>query len=357
MKYRSFSFWVCVLLLCFTLYNLVVWEAFTGELLTGTKCVGGDLARLGYIPWARICRQNEDTLPQRHIEAADFTGGTVDVITIGDSFSNGGGGGKNRYYQDYLATRNNFTVLNIPQLKDIDKINTLSILNNNGYLDRLQPRFVLLECAEKMCLQDLPGSIDFELSITTSEFSKHETVNYKDFPPTDNTQLFKVDFFSEANLKFARNSLLYNFSANAFGSPVYKAKLSKPFFSTSDPELLLFHVSDIKDRKQYSVDNITRFHDYLNTLSDRLRAKGITLVFMPCVDKYNLYSEYLLDNPYPKSNFFEVFGKLPHRFKYIDTKDILRKELAKGEKDIYYADDTHWSWKASQRIFTDVRFP
>jgi hypothetical protein len=39
----------------------------------------------------------------------------------------------------------------------------------------------------------------------------------------------------------------------------------------------------------------------------------------------------------------------------IDTKDILARSLEKGELDLYHQDDSHWSWKASEAIFSTVR--
>jgi hypothetical protein len=40
----------------------------------------------------------------------------------------------------------------------------------------------------------------------------------------------------------------------------------------------------------------------------------------------------------------------------IDTKAILYKAIEEGELDLFHQDDTHWTWKASQRIFSSVRF-
>lgn len=77
---------------------------------------------------------------------------------------------------------------------------------------------------------------------------------------------------------------------------------------------------------------------------------------MPCVDKYNLYSNYIINNPYPRSIFFEELRKLPKRYHLIDTKAILTEEVRKGEKDVFYADDTHWSWKASKKVFETIKF-
>jgi len=77
---------------------------------------------------------------------------------------------------------------------------------------------------------------------------------------------------------------------------------------------------------------------------------------MPSVDKYNLYSRFIVDNPYPDSRFFEELRKLPKRYVFIDTKKLLLGELERGEKDLFYPDDTHWSWKAPKRIFSEIRF-
>ena len=35
---------------------------------------------------------------------------------------------------------------------------------------------------------------------------------------------------------------------------------------------------------------------------------------------------------------------------FINTKQILREMLAEDEMDVYWQDDTHWSWKAQQRV-------
>jgi len=38
-------------------------------------------------------------------------------------------------------------------------------------------------------------------------------------------------------------------------------------------------------------------------------------------------------------------------YKFIDTKKILTRMIDNNITDVYYSDDTHWSWKASQEIF------
>ncbi len=89
-----------------------------------------------------------------------------------------------------------------------------------------------------------------------------------------------------------------------------------------------------------------------NHLSDLLTSKKIQLFVMIAADKYDLYSEYIQNNKYPKNHFFDITQPLTKRYIFIDTKSILSNTLKK-ERDIYFADDTHWSNKASIKIFHD----
>jgi hypothetical protein len=91
-------------------------------------------------------------------------------------------------------------------------------------------------------------------------------------------------------------------------------------------------------------------------LADKLTTKGVKLYFMPCADKYDIYSKFIINNKYPQNQFFEKLRPLQKRYTLIDTKALLSKELDKGIKDIYYFDDAHWSWKASETIFKQVKF-
>jgi len=344
-------------LLCYGFFNLLTWNLFTARLINDVDCPGGDLTRMAYISGSKTCRQYENDLPLKHIKHDKFLGQKVDMLIIGDSFSYGGGGGKNSYYQDYIASINNFSVFHIPQYKGLDKIRTISILNNNGYLDKIKPRFVLIEYSEKFCFTDFSDKINFDESISEKELEGYETIKYDQKTDLVDNKLIRLDFFSNANYKLVRNRILYHLSDNAYFSQVYKAKLDRQFFSAKNADVLLFFDADIKNRKKYNVDNITKLNDCLNVLSERLAAKGIRLYFMPCVDKYNLYSKYIIGNRYPESNFFEELRKFPKRYEFIDTKEILRKELENGVMDLYYADDTHWSWKASKKVFETVAFP
>jgi hypothetical protein len=355
MIYRKFLYWTCTALAAYLLFNLIIWKLFTSDMIANPDCVCGDMTHLAYIMGSMTCRMIKNDLPIRHLEIGDYNGQKIDMVTIGDSFSNGGGTGRNSYYQDYIASTNGFNVLNIPQFRDIDKITTVSILNNNGFLDRLKTKYVLIEYAEKESSKNSPKEIDLEKKYSERELKKYETVSYDQKREYDN-RIIKFDFISQANFKHVWNNIFYSFSEKAPGCSVFRVKLKGDYFTAKNSDILLFHKDDISGIRRTNNELILQLNNKLNILSDKLAAKGIKLYFMPCADKYNLYSKYIIGNKYPKSIFFEEFRKLPKRYGFIDTKAILLKEVENGEKDLYYADDTHWSWKASKKIFECVTF-
>jgi len=345
MNYKHFALSFIVLLAFFTGGNYFVWKCWTEDLLSDSQYQGGDLARMGYVNTSKHNRKSIDDLPRRHVELANYAGGKVDIVTIGDSFSNGGAGGKNRYYQDYIATLNGMEVLNIPPYKDIDPLSTISIMLNSGVLDSMHPSYVIVSMHEWGYMPALASPVDFSTSLDRESIKRLRPMDYNAPHPV-------VNFINNGNVKFLLNKLLYRFSDHTFVSRVYKRKLSQPLFSTPDDSSLLFLRMKITSDDQA----LLALNDNLNRLAGRLSKNGITLVFMPCVDKFTLYSEFLINNPYPVSTFFEDISKLQKHYQFINTKNILMGQLKKGEKDIFYADDTHWSWKASEAIFRKHSF-
>ncbi len=341
----------------FVAMNYLIWKGAT-ELLLTKKYDGGDLARMGYLPGFKENRKKSDDLPVRHLEMKEFRGQRVDVLTIGDSFSQGGGEGRNSFYQDYLATTNNFTVLNVYPYETGDlvagfsPVSTLSVLYNSGYLDLIRPRYVLLESVERHCV------LRFALPFTFAQTDSIASVSkYYAEKSIDLNYLPKVGFINEGNFKFIYYNFMYLFSDNAFRRLVYRENLDRPLFSGGESSSIIFHGEDLLGLCFVSRENVRALNNNLNRLSDILAAKGIRLVFMPVVDKYDLYSGFILRNPYPKNTFFEELRPLPRRYMLIDTKAILLRELQKGEKDIFYSDDTHWTWRASKTVFENVKFP
>jgi hypothetical protein len=349
-EYKKYTFRFVAFLLFFIAANAVIWKCWTEKILSA-EYKGGDLARMGYLPDSKLLRQNFDDLPLRHIEDTEYQGQPIRVVTIGDSFSNGGGGGKNRYFQDYIASVNHANVLNIEPYQSQNILELVVTLLQNGYLEKVRPKYLVFSASEKFCVEKYALGIDFSNKANSNRIGSLQRMGYNSTATGPG-----VTFMNEGNVKFLLNTFLYHFSDRAFFSKTFTRELSVPLFTAKDPRKLLFYRDDIKKIALSTPRTVSLLNDNLNTVADMLREKGIKFYFMPCVDKYNLYSSFIVNNPYPPSTFFEELRKLPKRYTLIDTKALLLKELKKGEKDIFYPDDTHWSWKASEKIFNMVRF-
>lgn len=125
-------------------------------------------------------------------------------------------------------------------------------------------------------------------------------------------------------------------------------------FTAKDPYSLLFYKDTIKYNESITSEKIQIVNENLNRLCLQLKSKGIKLYFMPAVDKLNLYSKYIIDNKYGQSTFFKQLRPMKKEYELIDTKSILEKEIDRGVKDIFYSDDTHWSYKASETIAKSI---
>ena len=174
------------------------------------------------------------------------------------------------------------------------------------------------------------------------------TINLKKSIVQFDTSL--IDIFNSIFSKSDKNevSVINNLNLNAFvynmkfklkgygkmAPHVYREHLNKDFFSTEASRDLLFYDEDLKYLKLESDDNIKLMNKNFNTLAKALAKRNIKLIFMPAVDKYNLYSPYIISNTYQKSIFFEYLDSLPKDYIFINTKKIpVRK--SSGQSDRY----------------------
>lgn len=342
-KYLKIFFFLNIVFIGF---HFVIWNLFTKQFFEVPKNFSvGDLGRMSYLEGSIFIRENIQNLHFKHTNYEENT--QADILTIGDSFSNGGGGGTNNFYQDYIATNNNLKVMNI-QPSSYGFIETILILNSNGILDRLKPKAIILQSVERSAIPRYSKYIDWNIGEKdkSTDFlkAKYLRKNPKPF------------FINNLNYNALLYSILYSYDDNAFFSKVYTAELTKNLFSCQDKNKLLFYYEDIQNIPLSTEQSIKLLNENLNKLQSILSKKNIKLYFMPTVDKYNLYSKYIINNQYPSSKFFEILRPMQKDYYFIDTKMILTNMLENNISDVYYSDDTHWSYKASQKIFNTVKF-
>ncbi|PHS39561.1 MAG: hypothetical protein COB07_05780 [Sulfurovum sp.] len=337
------------------LYHLFVYSFFSSKIIAvKPPMYVGDLARLSYQIDSIKLKKSENTLPRQHLEGAEYKGQKIDVLTIGDSFSNGGGGGKNGFYQDYIASINDFNVLNIRRFSftgnSVSK--TFFALYNSGLLNEISPRIVLLSIGSR----DMVPRFGIELDWEFSPDSQTILEEMKEMKPQDlaTHQLKDIPIVNAANFKLPYYTLFYRFMPCL--KQVCKLPLEASLFTVrADKEILVYRKS-LKDLWMNTPENVASVNANLNRIARLLELKGIKLYFMPAVTKYDLYSDFIKNNPYPKDPLFDLLEPLKKEYTLINTKEILLPLLREGEKDVYHADDTHWSSKASEEIFMRTAF-
>ncbi len=337
-------------MIIFLFFSFTMWKLYVDKVNPSGEDGVGDLASMSYYIGLSLPRKKIRDLEKKHISFSDFNHSKVDMLVVGDSFSNGGGNGRNTYYQDYIATYNNLKVLNILQLPKTDNfIETIVLLANSGYLKKLDVKHVFLQSVQRESLERFTKDMNFDLN-STEDLHKVVTSVYDIYnPKVQDKQKIRVI----NNLNF--NAFLYNikFKLHGYGQieDYYIEKINQNLFSSKISDELMFYKDDIEKLQHENDENIMKMNDNFNKLADLLLKQNIQLSVMINVDKYNLYSKYIISHEYQKSIFFEKLRELPQKYQFIDTKKILSKELENGVKDIYYPDDTHWSYKAMEVVF------
>lgn len=347
-KFTKIIFFIITL---FVFYNLIIWNFYTKKLLNHSdkNVTSGDLSRMGYLSQYSFERKNEFTLNNLHLNHNYDKKKDIDILTIGDSFSNGGANGLNKYYQDYLSTQCNCNVLNINKLKNTNNyIESIFYLLHSGFLKNKNIKYIIVESTERKVIERFSGDNSFEKSLLKLDINRYiPNVTINDYLP-------QISFINNGNFKYLFYKLGYLISSNAFISKVYVEKLDKKYFSHKRGNKLLFYYRDISSVKNSTDENIKKVNDNFNLLSQKLSTQNIKLIFMPVVNKLNLYYEKIENkDSYPKSQFFEKLRKLKKDYIFIDTKKILKSYLDK-EKDLFYLDDTHWSYKSSEIISKEI---
>lgn len=335
----------------FVALNAAVWWLFTGKILARHgDAITGDLARIGYIPDLVHPRTNQTNLPRRHIDSGGYHGQALDMVTIGDSFSQGGSGGPNRYYQDHMATEMAWSILNLQDPPaSRGPIETAAALAGSGFLRQAHVRYVLIETTQRKIIERLSDPVHLVTRLGREQLEDFYRFG-SDKEPDFNFALPETSFINNGNFKYLAYRALYPFDDCAFISDSCRVQLDSRLFSIGSGDEMLYYAKDERSLKRHTPENVARLNTTLNALAARLRDDGVTLIFMPAVSKYDLYRDHFKDDRKPRDSFFELLRQQRRDYLLLDTKAILGAGIEAGEQDIFYVDDTHWATRASERI-------
>ena len=209
----------------------------------------GDLARLGYIynnpsPSSDITAQYKP-LEEKYIRIseADLNQNIkVDILTIGDSFSEQGIMG----YQNILANKG-VSVGHVDRfLSEENPIQVLIELINSDFFDRIKTECIVLQVVERSVVQRT-SKLSFAQSKNIDSIKK-QIQEHKEKLKTTNSEVSsqKLEFFSDTTVKIPLFNFQYLFLNRPLHSDVYRFKSNTNLLFSNNPEDLLFYKDDIK---------------------------------------------------------------------------------------------------------------
>lgn len=298
--------------------------------------VTGDIGRLAFIPFGHEYDDSlEKDFPQEQVFTTVFDidalhNSRCDVITIGDSFSERGRDG----YQNYLALKG-LKVVNAGRYLYYSPVTFAYEMMNLGVIDSTNASVLIVECVERAIDEFFTG-FDPKDELVAASKGKDKLVGSP----------------NEWSLLRVRDFIVYN--SGIMTPPIIKKELSRDLFTSDHPSTLYFYIDDIKTIHINS-SHVPIIQSTFKALLDKAQEKHLTLILLVPTDKYDLYQQYIVDNPYPpkevNNTIKSILNNDPH---VVLAKDYLQPLVDSGEKDVYLYNDTHWSYKAASVVADEV---
>lgn len=291
------------------------------------KNISGDIGWLGYIPFGEY--NVNCNIPDKNRIVSCYSIDELknaEIISIGDSFNKYGGAGS---FSNYIGNELNCDIyrmqLTMSNYKLVD-----SLIAANSFPNC---KVLILESAERALIYRLNyGNPDGKLT-----FDKKDEITDDDWK----TLLTINDFNS-----FLRESVNYN-------NPINSVKLDGQYFSCDYCPNKLFFLDSRNDSelgfKNIKGDEYITAKENLMNIKSNIESKGIKMIFVVAADKYDMYYDYTTNNKYGKNPTLDYFSDIDSTF-FVNSKSILKPYLDKGVKDVYLANDTHWSPVAAEII-------
>lgn len=278
----------------------------------------GDLGNLGLIHFDESYRRDFDYQKADTSQTFYYNSATellkqkkADILVIGDSFAH-------TLFQDYLSENCEINIATLYHKLDIEALVILTTLLSKSSAQ--VPKLIIVESVERRFASRLS-------KIRLDTVLELDSIYYK---PNH-----KPKSYIEKAQDFYKKKI-------GMDKSVYNVKLRRDLFTCKGSEgNLYFYPEDLFASANYNI--ISKSVENLELLHNYALANGVFLIYMVAADKYDVYQEFIVDNPYNTNDILSKgnpFDSLPY---FINTKYVLTEAAENGVKDIYWADDTHWS--------------
>ena len=312
----------------------------------------GDLSKLGYLTNSdydfRILFKKEYQQPNNVNYISEINLDTInnfDFLVVGDSFSDQGC----IAYQNYLTNLSGDKILYYDRFLHNNPLETVHGLLNGDLFNKIKLKYTIIQSVERKFAErgkNVNKKVSILIKSIKEKIRKSKIIEIK--------QTEEKEFFTKAIFRFPLYNLNYNFDDNAFFSPVYKVETKTKLFTNINKELLFTEIDLIALKDNNSKVAVNTLNNELNDIANRLKTKEISLIVLPCPDKFDFYYDHILEKKkYTRPLFFNFLQDLPKDYLYVNSKKCLT-EKSKNHKDLYFYDDTHWSPKSAKFIASEI---
>lgn len=266
----------------------------------------------------------------------------AEIISIGDSFSQGGISG----YQNFLGHILNTKVSNF-RFKNARPENTAYTLLKKNLIPKC--KILIVESVERAFIKSLSDEFFIFDNIQEKEIITKKQENIFDYFDNKDLEIRHFDFDIKALTSFYKNKLsltkkykLLYLKEDMFTSKSYSKSLYIYDNINGDGDSELSFKTLSKEQIDIAKNNFL-------VLIDEAQKHNIHIIYLIPTNKYDLYYNYIENNPYPQDSSFDYFEEFDTTI-FINTKKILLPYLHQGVKDIYRVNDTHWSIIAAQIV-------
>lgn len=301
--------------------------------------LSGDLGQLGKLKLSRDYSEAFSSPRFDSLMVSRYREGdpAARILTVGDSFSQQGMNG----YQNFLAHSIGDTISNLVVRRGdwMSPEQGVADLLNRGFFDNHpEIEVVILETVER----EFPWRWD---KIETDRQAAESPVLDPSLDnPHEEKPLTVQNYLSTI---FRQGSDWLRLTAGLDKSPVKHVELKDEYFTLPGHESELYFYQDDLVFTDLEDAEIRKFAGNMRTLQRRLAEKGVTLVCLIAPDKYELYQHYAVDGRYPYRPLGERLMALDSLEFVVNPLPQLTAALRAGEKDLFMADDTHWSYKSA----------
>lgn len=332
---------------------LPVWAVLVATVLYISLYVSprmsGDIGRLACIPFGfeydRMLDESalKDTFFLTVNHPSELKRVRTTVLTVGDSFSQMGRIG----YQNYLGQQG-VDVVNMHLEPHQNPLQEAYNLLDRGLIDSTTVRTLIVENVER----------DFELNANAFRINSVAAAEVTEpLEVAEPEEAASTGSSTNWSVERARNLILFK---TGYKSPVFTATLATDLFTSDEPRTLYFYHDDIDQGVSIAPASEEKIRQVWQLLLQKATERGIHLVLLIAVDKYDAYQSQIVGNPFPRKTFCEDIERIigPHPQLLMSKRHLLLL-IERGDKDVFMFNDSHWSYKASSLIAQELlqRYP